>query len=170
MDAGPGGILDDPRVGDQPDIFRGDAVPFGPDRASRFVASADSGHVDAASVPVADQLPHRAVPRPVDARSGTAGTGRAGGVVGRELCADADGLAGRHPGLYGGGGMSYLRLFVAFFRVGLVSETAYRVNFFIQVFQSVVALGMSLGGLSIIFSYTDLLGGWRPDEVLALLG
>jgi ABC-2 type transport system permease protein len=66
--------------------------------------------------------------------------------------------------------MNYLRLLAAFFRVGLAGETAYRVNFFIQFFQSIVALLMSLGGLSIIFSYTDLLGGWRPDDVLALLG
>ena len=29
---------------------------------------------------------------------------------------------------------------------------------------------MSLGGLAIIFTYTNLLGGWRPDEVLALVG
>ena len=66
--------------------------------------------------------------------------------------------------------MNYLRLFWAFFKVSIVGETAYRINFFIQLFQSVVGLGTSLGGLAIIFSYTNLLGGWRPDEVLALLG
>lgn len=66
--------------------------------------------------------------------------------------------------------MKYIRLFAAFFRVNLLGETAYRVNFFIQLFQSLVNLGMSLGGLAIIFSYTSLLGGWQPDEVLALVG
>ncbi len=51
-----------------------------------------------------------------------------------------------------------------------MGEAAYRVNFFIQLFQSLLNLGMSLGGLAIIFTYTNLLGGWRPDEVLALVG
>jgi len=66
--------------------------------------------------------------------------------------------------------MKYLRLLGAFFRVSVIGETAYRVNFFIQLFQSLLNLGMSLGGLAVIFSYADTLGGWRPDEVLALVG
>ena len=66
--------------------------------------------------------------------------------------------------------MSYLRLLAAFLRVGLRGELAYRVNFFVQLFQSMLDLGMSLGGLAVIFSFTDTLGGWRPDEVLALVG
>jgi ABC-2 type transport system permease protein len=66
--------------------------------------------------------------------------------------------------------MSYLRLLAAFFRVSLRTEMAYRVNFFVQLFQSLLGLGMALGGLAVIFSFTDTLGGWRPDEVLALVG
>jgi ABC-2 type transport system permease protein len=66
--------------------------------------------------------------------------------------------------------MKYIRLFITFFQVSMMSEAAYRINFFIQLFQSFLNLGMSLGGLAIIFSYTNLLGGWRPDEVLALVG
>jgi len=66
--------------------------------------------------------------------------------------------------------MSYLRLFGAFFRVSVRGELAYRANFFIQLFQSLLSLGISLAGLAVIFSYTDTLGGWRPDQVLALVG
>ncbi len=66
--------------------------------------------------------------------------------------------------------MNYLRLFAVFFRVSLMGELAYRVNFFVQLFQSILSLGISLIGLAVIFSYTDTLGGWRPDEVLALVG
>ena len=66
--------------------------------------------------------------------------------------------------------MKYFRLFAAFFRVSVMGETAYRVNFFIQLFQSLFNLGISLAGLAVIFSYTNNLGGWRPDEVLALVG
>ena len=66
--------------------------------------------------------------------------------------------------------MTYFRIFGAYLRLSFAGETAYRINFFVQLFQSVVGLGTSLGGLSVIFSYTHLLGGWKPDEVLALLG
>ena len=66
--------------------------------------------------------------------------------------------------------MKYFRLFGAFLKISVISETAYRINFFIQLFQSLLNLGISLGGLAIIFTYTDTLGGWRPDEVLALVG
>jgi ABC-2 type transport system permease protein len=66
--------------------------------------------------------------------------------------------------------MNYLRLFAAFFRVSVMGEVAYRANFIIQLFQSLLSLGISLLGLAVIFSYTDSLGGWRPDEVLALVG
>jgi ABC-2 type transport system permease protein len=66
--------------------------------------------------------------------------------------------------------MNYLRLFAAFFRVSVLGEVAYRANFIIQLFQSLLSLGISLIGLAVIFSYTDSLGGWRPDEVLALVG
>ena len=66
--------------------------------------------------------------------------------------------------------MNYLRLFWAFFRVSARGELAYRANFIIQLFQSLLSLGISLLGLAVIFSYTDTLGGWSPDEVLALVG
>ncbi len=66
--------------------------------------------------------------------------------------------------------MNYFRLLVVFFRVSVMGELAYRVNFFVQLFQSLLNLALSLAGLAVIFSYTDTLGGWRPDEVLALVG
>jgi ABC-2 type transport system permease protein len=66
--------------------------------------------------------------------------------------------------------MNTLRLFWAFFRIGVMGEAAYRINFFIQLFQSLMELATSLAGLAVIFSYTDALGGWSPDEVLALVG
>jgi ABC-2 type transport system permease protein len=66
--------------------------------------------------------------------------------------------------------MRYLRLFGLFFRVGMLNELEYRANFFIQVFQTVLGLLVSLGGLSIIFSHADNLGGWKPDELLAVVG
>jgi ABC-2 type transport system permease protein len=66
--------------------------------------------------------------------------------------------------------MNTLRLIWVFFRVGVLGELAYRVNFVVQLFQSLLELATALAGLAVIFSYTDSLGGWKPDEVLALLG
>lgn len=66
--------------------------------------------------------------------------------------------------------MSYIRMFGVFFRVSVLGELAYRANFFVQLFESLLELATSLAGLAVVFSYTDSLGGWRPDEVLALVG
>jgi len=66
--------------------------------------------------------------------------------------------------------MNTLRLFREFLRVSIMTELAYRVNFVVQLFQSLLQLATALGGLAVIFSFTNNLGGWRPDEVLALLG
>ena len=66
--------------------------------------------------------------------------------------------------------MRTLRLLWVFLRVGVMSELAYRANFFVRLFQSLIELGTALAGLAVVFSYTDTLGGWRPDEVVALVG
>jgi ABC-2 type transport system permease protein len=66
--------------------------------------------------------------------------------------------------------MTTIRLLWVFFRVGVMSELAYRVNFLVRLVQSLLELGTALGGLAVVFSYTDTLGGWRPDEVIALVG
>lgn len=66
--------------------------------------------------------------------------------------------------------MNYLRMFFVFFRVSVMGELAYRINFFVQLFQSLLELGTALAGLAVIFSHTNTLGGWLPDEVLALVG
>lgn len=66
--------------------------------------------------------------------------------------------------------MSTLRLLWVSFRVGVMGEAQYRVNFVLQVFQSLLGLLTALAGLAVVFSYTDSLGGWSPDEVVALVG
>jgi ABC-2 type transport system permease protein len=66
--------------------------------------------------------------------------------------------------------MTYIRLLWVFFRIGVLGELAYRVNFFVQLFQSLLGLGTALGGLAVVFSYTQNLAGWRPEELVALVG
>ena len=66
--------------------------------------------------------------------------------------------------------MSVLRLLFVFFRVNALAELAYRSNFVMQLFESLLDLGTAMAGLAVIFSHTSNLGGWRSDEVMALVG
>lgn len=66
--------------------------------------------------------------------------------------------------------MTALRLLWMFLRLGVLNELAYRANFFVRLFQSSLELATALGGLAVVFGYTDNLGGWHPEEIVALLG
>jgi ABC-2 type transport system permease protein len=66
--------------------------------------------------------------------------------------------------------MRFLRLLFVFWRVGILGELSYRSNFFFHLLESILELGTALAGLAVVFSYTSTLGGWRPDEIAALVG
>jgi ABC-2 type transport system permease protein len=66
--------------------------------------------------------------------------------------------------------MTYLRLLWLHLRLGILNELQYRTNLVIQLIQSAVGLITALLGLGIVFSKTDSLGGWRPAELLAIVG
>jgi len=66
--------------------------------------------------------------------------------------------------------MNLFRLALIYFRVGALNELQYRVNFFIQLLQSLVALGVGLVGLGLVFSHTTDLNGWSRPELLAVMG
>jgi len=55
-------------------------------------------------------------------------------------------------------------------RIGALAELQYRVNFFLQLLQSLIALGTALAVLALVFSHTRELAGWSPDELLAVVG
>jgi ABC-2 type transport system permease protein len=63
-----------------------------------------------------------------------------------------------------------LRLLWSFTRIGVMNELEYRLNFFVQLFQSILGLASAGAQLAIVFSYTDALAGWRPAELIGLLG
>ena len=63
-----------------------------------------------------------------------------------------------------------IRIAWLYFRVGVMREFQYRINFFIQVFQSLVALGTGLVVLALVFSHTNELNGWTQAQLLAVLG
>ncbi|MCU0514461.1 MAG: ABC-2 family transporter protein [Anaerolineae bacterium] len=64
----------------------------------------------------------------------------------------------------------YLKIVALYVRLGILNELEYRANFFVQLFQSVLSLLLSLGGLSVIFSHTGTLNGWTQSELLAVAG
>jgi ABC-2 type transport system permease protein len=57
-----------------------------------------------------------------------------------------------------------------FFRVGAMNELQYRANFFVQLFKSVLALGVALIVLRLVYSHTTELNGWSQSELLIVLG
>ena len=66
--------------------------------------------------------------------------------------------------------MNGLKLLWVFFRIGLMNELAYRANFYVQFLQSLMKLGVALASLSVVFNHADTLNGWKPAELVALLG
>jgi ABC-2 type transport system permease protein len=66
--------------------------------------------------------------------------------------------------------MHAIRLAFTYLRIGVSNELQYRVNFFIQILQSLIALGVGLIGLALVFNYTNDLNGWTQPELLAVMG
>ena len=91
-----------------------------------------------------DRRPHRAVPRRLAVRDQAL-------LGGREL-------------------MRIGRLAWLFFKVGSLNELQYRANFFIQLLQSAVSVGVALVVLALVYSQTTELNGWNESELMIVLG
>jgi viologen exporter family transport system permease protein len=63
-----------------------------------------------------------------------------------------------------------MRLAWLFFRIGSLNELQYRANFFIQLLQSAVSVGVALVVLELVYSHTTDLNGWDESELLVVLG
>ncbi|MBI3737463.1 MAG: ABC-2 family transporter protein [Chloroflexi bacterium] len=66
--------------------------------------------------------------------------------------------------------MRIIKLVWSYLRIGIANELQYRVNFFIQLLQSFIALSTGLIGLWLVFSHTNALAGWSQPELLAVMG
>jgi ABC-2 type transport system permease protein len=66
--------------------------------------------------------------------------------------------------------MHSLRLAWTYLRIGVANELQYRVNFFIQILQSLISLAIGLIGLALVFDYTSDLNGWTQNELLVVMG
>lgn len=66
--------------------------------------------------------------------------------------------------------MNPFKLAWTYLRIGVLNEMQYRVNFFIQLLQSFIAVATGLIGLSLVFGQVDNLRGWSQPELLAVMG
>ena len=66
--------------------------------------------------------------------------------------------------------MSSLRVSWLFLRMGVINELQYRVNFFVQLLQSLIQVGTALVMLALVYSHTNALNGWTQPELLSLIG
>lgn len=66
--------------------------------------------------------------------------------------------------------MSFLRIAYCYFRINVLNELAYRTNFFVQVLEAFLELIVALGGVMVVFSHTDNLGGWTAPQLRTLIG
>ena len=66
--------------------------------------------------------------------------------------------------------MQTIKLLKALFRLNVQTSLAYRADAYINILLNIMWLGLQLFELTIIFNNTDMLGGWRFSELIALLG
>jgi ABC-2 type transport system permease protein len=79
-------------------------------------------------------------------------------------------MAGCDQAFLGGGRMNALRVGWLYFKIGVLNELQYRVNFFVQLLQALIQVGTGLVMLSLVYSHTTELNGWTQSELLSLLG
>jgi ABC-2 type transport system permease protein len=66
--------------------------------------------------------------------------------------------------------MQTLRVALLHLRVGVMTDLQYRVNFALQVLQSLLALATGLVVFALVYSHTTELNGWSQNELLVVLG
>jgi ABC-2 type transport system permease protein len=66
--------------------------------------------------------------------------------------------------------MNPFKLAWTYIRIGMMNELQYRVNFFIQLLQTAIAIAIGLIGLALVFGQVDTLAGWSRYELLAVMG
>ncbi len=63
-----------------------------------------------------------------------------------------------------------LRLAAVHLRVAALNELQYRLNFFVQLLQSAIALAVGLIAIAVVYSHTTSLDGWSHSQLLAVMG
>jgi len=65
--------------------------------------------------------------------------------------------------------MRYLRLMAVFFKTSVQTDMEYRVDFFTRIIASLLGLLTTLGGLTVVFTYTSNIRGWKMADMVVLL-
>lgn len=66
--------------------------------------------------------------------------------------------------------MRGLKLLGVFFKLGLMGEAEYRINFLVHLLEAAMSLATGLSVLWVVFNRTHAVGGWRWDELLVVFG
>ena len=66
--------------------------------------------------------------------------------------------------------MTTLRVALLHLRIGVMNDLQYRVNFALQVLQSLLSLATGLIVIALVYSHVAELNGWSQSELLAVLG
>ncbi len=66
--------------------------------------------------------------------------------------------------------MYYLKLIGSFVRASVQAELAYRANFWLSLFHSLLGLATGVVGVLVLFGQVDAIRGWDLASTLALLG
>jgi ABC-2 type transport system permease protein len=54
--------------------------------------------------------------------------------------------------------------------MGVMNELQYRANFWVQLLNSLIALGTGVVAIAVVYAHTDTLGGWSAPELLTVMG
>jgi ABC-2 type transport system permease protein len=65
--------------------------------------------------------------------------------------------------------MRYLRLMAVFFKTSVQTDMEYRADFFTRILASLLGLLTTLGGLTVVFTYTSNIKGWKLADMVVLL-
>ncbi|MBI9046609.1 MAG: ABC-2 family transporter protein [Anaerolineaceae bacterium] len=66
--------------------------------------------------------------------------------------------------------MKYLKLVSRFIKASLQEETAYAMNFWINIIQALINLGTGVLGIVVLFGQVESIKGWNLERTLVLLG
>ncbi len=65
--------------------------------------------------------------------------------------------------------MRYFRLLVVFYKTSVQTDMEYRADFFTRIIASLLGLLTTLGGLTVVFTYTSNIRGWKLADMVVLL-
>jgi ABC-2 type transport system permease protein len=64
----------------------------------------------------------------------------------------------------------YARIMRTFLAAEVKNELAYRLNFFLGIFEMIIVIGTSIGAVLVLFTQTTSLNGWSLPQMIALTG